>query len=211
MKKRSEEEIKKPTRIKGVSITHFFSLKNKAPIRLRSYLELGMALVLEFDSRISTYGSEVFKLLVDNQKFTPDFGAITFDNKQLHIEVHHSELTNQKYLDKIVKFSNFLEERGQTLVFLSEKTLTKTRILNLKMLYRYLEVDPSPYLHILTQLPFSSTLAELTEELKQLMPEPQGPVCHRIAALALIAHSYYWFDDSKPLEQSTPIKKVLIA
>lgn len=210
MKNFSAGKVRKPTRIKGVSITHFFSLKNNAPIRLRSYLELGMALVLEFDSRISKYGSEVLKLLSEKQQFTPDFGAITFDNQQLHLEVHHSQLTNQKYLDKIELFTDFLEVRGQKLVFLSEQTLTKTRIHNLKMLYPYRTVDPSPYLDILTQLPFSSTFSQLTEDLEQLLPESER-ANSKIAALALLAHSYYWFDDNTPLEATTPIQKVLLA
>lgn len=210
MKNFSAVDVSKPTRIKGVSFTHFFSLKNNAPIRLRSYLELGMALVLEFDSRISKYGSEVLKLLSEGRQFTPDFGAITFDNQQLHLEVHHSQLTSQKYLNKIEFFTEFLEVRGQKLVLLSEETLTKTRIHNLKMLYPYRTVDPSPYLDILTALPFNSTFSQLTEDLKPLLPESESSNS-KIAALSLLAHSYYWFDDNTPLEATTPIQKVLMA
>lgn len=191
-------------RLKGRAITQFYSVTNRCPIYITTYLERTCALVLEFDQRFVRYSTQTETVFIDDFSYTPDFTAQTQDGKTVHIDPHANNLIDEEYLERIAKITEYYEQRGHSFLQFSETTLTRQRATNLKMLYDYKALPANSYISLLGELPEDTTLGGLSQFMRQHL-ESDDPAKARMATLCLLAHRFYWFDDLKPLTDTAPL------
>lgn len=195
-------------RLKGRAITQFYSVTNCCPIYITTYLERTCALVLEFDQRFVRYSTQTETVSIDDFSYTPDFTAQTLDGKTIHIDPHADDLIDEEYSEKIAKITEYYRVRGETFLQFSEKTLTRQRATNLKMLYDYKSLPANSYIGLLSELPQDTTLGGLSQIMRQHLATEE-PVKARLATLCLLAHRLYWFDELQPLIDTTPLWRTI--
>lgn len=207
MQKNSGSGKRKLYRVKGRSVIQFASLKNQCAIHLSSHLEQICALVLEFDNRISYYSTQTETYVIEDFKYTPDFMAITANKEVIYIEPHAKIYMNEEFERRLPHIRKFFEDRNQKFILLNEDQLTRNRAQNLQCLYDYRHLPANSYFELIEALPKqTTTLQELVQLIKELSGDTNSSKA-RLAALTLIAHQYYWFDDLSILTNDTKLWK----
>lgn len=209
MQKNSGTGKRKLYRVKGRSVIQFASLKNQCAIHLSSHLERICALVLEFDNRISYYSTQTETYAIDEFKYTPDFMAVTTKNQVIYLEPHSKIFMDESFERKLPHIRKFFEDRNQQFILLNEDQLTRNRAENLKCLYDYRRLPANSYFELIEALPKQTTLQELVQLIKALSGNTNSSQA-RLAALTLLAHQYYWFDDLSILTNDTKLWKTEI-